>query len=519
MPGRFFAKELIALLAAGVVCVSGLLASTPDAIAQTQVAPNYQGLWWAAPAGSESGWGINFAHQGNTIFASWFTYDVSGKGLWLVMTAPQSAPNTYAGTLYSTTGPAFNAVPFAPAQVVATAVGTGTLTFTDANDGTFAYTVNGTSQAKTITREVFGTLPSCATATGSLAAATNYTDLWWASPAGSESGWGINLTQEGTTIFATWFTYALDGTPMWLVATAPQTGPGLYAGTLYQTTGPAFDAVPFNPMNVLATAVGTATFTFSDGNDAMFSYTVNGISQTKAITREVFQAPGTVCQEPASGTAEGLWRGTTSANQTVLGIILDDGTYYLLYSHPGTSADAGVVQGSSVALNGELTSSDGVDFPIATMEGEIENSAVPATVSGSYVPRVSMLLTISEGVASRTLSASYDATYEHPADLAAAAGNYVGEAGHVIGVNAATFTLLANGTLSGSNGYCTFRGIVTPHESVNVFDWSVTQTGSCAFYNATITGILYYDEANRQIHGFAPFAGRTDHWYLIGTKQ
>src|SRR5262249_11150350 len=25
--------------------------------------PNYQGLWWAAPAASESGWGFNIAHQ------------------------------------------------------------------------------------------------------------------------------------------------------------------------------------------------------------------------------------------------------------------------------------------------------------------------------------------------------------------------------------------------------------------------------------------------------------------------
>jgi hypothetical protein len=257
---------------------------------------NYQGLWWAAPAGSESGWGINFAHQGNTIFASWFTYDLTGKGLWLVMTAVQTAPNTYSGTLYSTTGPAFNAVPFNPTQVAATQVGTGTLTFSDAYDGTFAYTVNGVSQVKNITREVFGNLPSCATATGPLTAASNYTDLWWASPPGSESGWGINLTHEGATIFATWFTYALDGTPMWLVVAAANVGPGSYSGTLYQTTGPAFDAVPFSPAKVVPTAVGAATFAFADGNNATFAYTVNGISQHKAITREVFAAPGTVCQ-------------------------------------------------------------------------------------------------------------------------------------------------------------------------------------------------------------------------------
>ncbi|HET9763327.1 MAG TPA: hypothetical protein VFR50_07415 [Casimicrobiaceae bacterium] len=261
-------------------------------------AANYQGLWWATPAGSESGWGINFAHQGNIIFATWFTYDLTGKGMWLVMTAQQTAPNTYTGTLYSTKGPPFNAVPFNPAQVTIAAVGNGTLTFSNASNGTFSYTVNGVAQNKAITREVFGPLPSCAAAasSASLAAATNYQDLWWAVPAGSESGWGINLNHEGDVIFATWFTYDLDGSPMWLVVTANKTAPGVYTGTLYRTTGPAFNSVPFNPGGVVPTAVGLATFTFVDGNNATFAYTVNGIAQQKAITREVFGGSGTVCQ-------------------------------------------------------------------------------------------------------------------------------------------------------------------------------------------------------------------------------
>jgi hypothetical protein len=83
---------------------------------------------------------------------------------------------------------------------------------------------------------------------------------------------------------------------MWLVATMLNTAPATYAGTLYRTTGPAFNAMPFNPASVVATSVGTATLTFADGNTASFSYTVNGVSQTKPITREVFAPPGTVCQ-------------------------------------------------------------------------------------------------------------------------------------------------------------------------------------------------------------------------------
>ncbi len=280
-----------------LLCVAA--SSAPVAAAQ---APNYQGLWWEAPPGLESGWGINFAHQGDIIFATWFTYDATGKAWWLTMTANKTAANTYAGAIYQTRGPAFNAVPFNPSQVTATPVGLGTVKFTSPSIGAFSYTVNGVSQTKAITREVFGTMPTCVYgAQPDLALATNYQDLWWAAPAGSESGWGINLTHQGDTIFASWFTYDIDGTPMWLVATAPRTPAGTYTGVLYRTGGPAFNAVPFDPAKVVATPVGSATFTFADGNAATFAYVVNGVAQSKNITRQVFAAPGTVCQNGPPG--------------------------------------------------------------------------------------------------------------------------------------------------------------------------------------------------------------------------
>ncbi len=88
---------------------------------------NVQGLWWN-PA--ESGWGINFAHQGDIIFATWFTYDAGGKPWWLIAELHKGAAGVYTGPVSTVAGPAFTAVPFAPAPVE-TQVGTMTATFSD----------------------------------------------------------------------------------------------------------------------------------------------------------------------------------------------------------------------------------------------------------------------------------------------------------------------------------------------------------------------------------------------------
>jgi hypothetical protein len=259
--------------------------------------PNFGGLWWNAPAGSERGWGITFAHQGDTLFASWFTFDLDGSPLWMVVAALRTAPNVYTGTLYRATGPAFNAMPFNREQVAGTPVGTATFTFTGNDNARFDYTVGGVDQTKNIVRQAVGSpAPTCTWgAQPDLTLARRFQDLWWAAPAGVESGWGINLTHEGDVVFGAWFTYGLDGKPLWLVVAAEKTGANAYAGRLFTARGPPFNSVPFVPGNVVPAEVGVASFTFADGSHGTFDYTVNGIRQTKAITREIFGPPGTIC--------------------------------------------------------------------------------------------------------------------------------------------------------------------------------------------------------------------------------
>ena len=69
----------------------------------------------------------------------------------------------------------------------------------------------------------------------------------------------------------------------------------MYSGSLFTTVGPAFNAVPFDPAAVVETPVGTGTFTVVDGNHVTFDYTVNGVTQTRTLTRQVFTVPGTAC--------------------------------------------------------------------------------------------------------------------------------------------------------------------------------------------------------------------------------
>ena len=113
----------------------------------------------------------------------------------------------------------------------------------------------------------------------------DYTDLWW-NPA--ENGWGVNVIQQGEILFATFFIYGADNAARWYVASALTGSQTAFSGQLYQTTGPYFGA-QFNPAAVGVTAVGSATFNFTGPYNGTLSYTINGVTVNKSITRQTFR--------------------------------------------------------------------------------------------------------------------------------------------------------------------------------------------------------------------------------------
>jgi hypothetical protein len=90
------------------------------------------------------------------------------------------------------------------------------------------------------------------------------TDMWWVP---TESGWGINLIEQGDILFATIFTYDAQGRAKWYSASSlafTGRGPavdstGVYSGSVEESTGPYF-GTSFNPASVTRRTVGSMSF-------------------------------------------------------------------------------------------------------------------------------------------------------------------------------------------------------------------------------------------------------------------
>ena len=186
--------------------------------------------------------------------------------------------------------------------------------------------------------------------TTTAALANNYQDLWW-NPA--ESGWGINISQQGDVMFATWFIYGANNQPTWIFLSHANRSGALgntFSDRIYQaTTGSPFAAVPFMPsLPANFREVGSATLVFADARSGTLTYNVDGVTVVKQITRQtigVFNLTGSYFG--------GLKReGSGCVNAAFNGSALTQATYSINHT-PATGALSIVdVGGSSCNFSG-----------------------------------------------------------------------------------------------------------------------------------------------------------------------
>jgi hypothetical protein len=158
----------------------------------------------------------------------------------------------------------------------------------------------------TILRRVACVLLAAASFLAPAAYATSFSvdqsDLYYI-PA--ESGWGVQLVQRGSVIFATIFVFGADNKTTWYVATLNVVSGSTWTGDLYTGTGPYF-GVPFNPANVVGRKAGTMTWTAQTLGTGTLSYVADGVAVTKNVIRQ------TLVVDDYSGTYLGAFHFTTT---------------------------------------------------------------------------------------------------------------------------------------------------------------------------------------------------------------
>lgn len=111
----------------------------------------------------------------------------------------------------------------------------------------------------------------------------DYTDAWQVP---GEAGYGVFVNQQGSTMFVALFVYGGDTLPRWYFASgATGTTPSSFTGTLYRTTGTAFNA-PWVPSALQIFPVGSLTLTFASPTQGSITYTVDNLGPvTKTLVR------------------------------------------------------------------------------------------------------------------------------------------------------------------------------------------------------------------------------------------
>jgi alpha-tubulin suppressor-like RCC1 family protein len=254
---------------------------------------NYSGIYWNP---QESGHGLFVAQAGDTLVPVWYTYDTDGKPLWFLVSGATLQPDgSYSGDVSRYTGAPFNQSP-ANAVLTTTQVGTARLRFGTEGSVEFNYTINNQTQTRNMVKlDIAPTNPlSCIATNSPRSTASNYTDLWW-NP--TQQGWGLNLLHQGPTIFITWYTFASDIRPMWVSGLAQRQPDGSFTGPLNRPlTGTPWPNINGAPATVQPIpTVGNFSLKFSNGEAGTFTWTLDGMTQTRSIRRFEFGSPATVC--------------------------------------------------------------------------------------------------------------------------------------------------------------------------------------------------------------------------------
>ena len=116
------------------------------------------------------------------------------------------------------------------------------------------------------------------------------TGLWWNA---GESGWGATITQQSAVMFVTMFVYDVTGNPVWYTVSCNIVGASC-SGDMVKFNGGAMATAPWSSSGLNAAKVGDMVLNFTGNDIGDMTYTLNGSSVTRQITRQMFGPPAPV---------------------------------------------------------------------------------------------------------------------------------------------------------------------------------------------------------------------------------
>jgi hypothetical protein len=170
--------------------------SDPADAASNTLTPKL-GMWYN-PA--RDGHGIDLQRSGDRLFVVWFTYDDSGAPVWYLAVGDYAVPEWTADLLRFSWPSLENEV-----------VGTLTMTFTAAEQATFAFTINGESGS-----EPFQPLIADRSFTP-----VDFTGHWFPP---LENGYGFTVNMQGGLEFTVIYYYDAQGNPRWALGNNASAG-------------------------------------------------------------------------------------------------------------------------------------------------------------------------------------------------------------------------------------------------------------------------------------------------------
>jgi hypothetical protein len=167
-----------------------------------------------------------------------------------------------------------------------TPLGTMTLAFNGAQQGTFAANFNSPDPSKP-QGVVNKSVQPFDFASGDPTLIRGVGDIWWGGA--QQAGWGISIIEQPGRLFLIWFTYDDSGAPIWYEMSDGQWTSGTtYEGRIARTKGSRWLNAAYDVSKFAETDVGSFKLVFNGGG-ALFEYNLDGHSGRLDLTRFKFR--------------------------------------------------------------------------------------------------------------------------------------------------------------------------------------------------------------------------------------